>query len=50
MSWRWPSWEVAAMGEKVSMRIAFGKALAAYGEQNKSVVVLDAGCIQELFD
>jgi transketolase len=30
------------MAEKASMRVAFGKALAAYGEQNKNVVVLDA--------
>jgi transketolase len=42
MSWRWPNWGDTTMGEKVSMRIAFGKALAAYGEQNKNVVVLDA--------
>ncbi len=30
------------MADKVSMRIAYGQALAAYGAQNKNVVVLDA--------
>lgn len=30
------------MAEKVSMRIAYGQALAAYGGENKRVVVLDA--------
>jgi len=30
------------MADKVSMRIAYGQALAAYGAENKNVVVLDA--------
>jgi transketolase len=38
----WPNWEVSNVAEKISMRIAYGQALAAYGAQNKNVVVLDA--------